>query len=107
MLLEIFYFLASLFGVLMSFAHFLQARKIVANKSAKDVSLTAYLIFAAGAYIWLIYGLLIENLPIIWGYGIGVVGSTLVLVLKLYFREPGEGYISSWFKKSEKKKLRK
>jgi MtN3 and saliva related transmembrane protein len=102
-ILAVFYFLATLFGVLMSFAHILQARKIVINRSAKDISLTAYLIFAAGAYIWLIYGILIENFPIIWGYGIGVVGSTLVLALKLYFREQGEEYFSFFTKRNKSK----
>ncbi len=103
LLTTIFYFLATMFGVLMSFAHILQARKIVINRSAKDISLTAYLIFVAGAYIWLVYGILIENYPIIWGYGIAVVGTTLVLALKIHFREPNEPLFSFFTNKNKSK----
>ncbi|HLC67640.1 MAG TPA: SemiSWEET family transporter [archaeon] len=85
MLIEMFNFLVAVFGVLMSLGHFPQARRIIKNKSAKDVSLTTYAIFATGSYVWLGYGLLINQFPIILSFVIGVAGSNLVLFLKVYY----------------------
>jgi uncharacterized protein with PQ loop repeat len=49
------------------------------------VSLTTYVIFSVGCYVWLGYGLLLNELPIIASFIIGVVGSNLVLALKLKY----------------------
>lgn len=70
----------------MSIGHFPQAIKIYKNKKAKDVSLITYFIFFIGNIVWVIYGLLIKDLPIIASFSIGIIGSFLVLILSLKYR---------------------
>ena len=86
MLQEIFTLAVVIFGILMSAAHFPQAQKILKTKSSKDISLVTYSIFTLGAYIWLAYGFVINELPIILSFLIAVVGITLVLLLAVKFR---------------------
>jgi MtN3 and saliva related transmembrane protein len=86
MLQEIFTLAVIIFGILMSAAHFPQALKILKTKSAKDISLVTYSIFTLGAYVWLVYGFVINELPIILSFVIAVIGTTLVLLLAVKFR---------------------
>jgi len=59
-----------------------QVHKTWKTKSAKDLSLGMYLIFTSGVILWLIYGILKEDIPII---AANVVTLSLTLVL-LYFK---------------------
>lgn len=59
-----------------------QVHKTWKSKSAKDLSLGMYLIFTTGVILWLIYGILKEDIPII---AANVVTLSLTLVL-LYFK---------------------
>lgn len=86
MLREIISVLVSIFGVLMSIGHFFQAGKIIRTKNAKDISLITYLIFFTGSFIWLMYGVILQELPIIISFIIGVIGSFLVLILYSKYR---------------------
>lgn len=86
MLIEVFNIIVTVFGVLMSIAHFPQAMKIIKRKSAKDISIITYSIFTVGAYVWAIYGILINEWPIIITYATACVGTTLVLLLILKYR---------------------
>jgi len=73
-------------GVLMSIGYYPQAYKIYKNKSAKDISVPTYIIFSVGTFVWTMYGLYLNDLPIILSFVIGVIGSWSVLVLALYYR---------------------
>ncbi|MCC7429575.1 SemiSWEET transporter [bacterium] len=53
-----------------------QVVRIWRTKSTKDISLGMFLIFCAGVILWLTYGLLLNNLPII-------VANTVTLFLIL------------------------
>jgi MtN3 and saliva related transmembrane protein len=72
--------LATIFGLLMSFASIPQAHKIFKRKSAKDISFITYLLFTLGSIVWLLYGIEIGDIPIIWSYAAGTVCSASVLV---------------------------
>ncbi len=86
MFIEVLTIVVSVFGVLMSLAHFPQAAKILKTKSAADVSLVTYVLFAVGSAVWLLYGFVIQEIPIILGYILGVFGATLVVALILRYR---------------------
>jgi MtN3 and saliva related transmembrane protein len=73
-------------GVLMSVGYYPQAYKIWKTKSVKDISLYTYSIFSVGTLVWTIYGFYLGDLPIVFSFIIGVVGSWLVLGLTLYYR---------------------
>lgn len=54
-----------------------QAWRVFRTKSCGDLSLWLFLIFSLGVLLWLIYGILVTDLPII-------LANTVTLVLALY-----------------------
>jgi len=60
-----------------------QAIKIIKTKHAKDISLEMYLILTTGIFLWLVYGILIKDLPLIVANGISLLFSVTILILKL------------------------
>ena len=78
--------LVAIVGVLMSVSYFPQAWLIYKNKSAKNVSLLSFSIFAFGTIVYTIYGIAIHDMSIVAGFSVGVIGSWLVLVLKLIYK---------------------
>lgn len=68
-------------GVVMSLGYYPQAWNIYKNKSATNVSVTSYIIFALGTTTWFIYGLTHHDLTIVSGFIFGVIGSWLTLSL--------------------------
>lgn len=69
----------------MSLGHFPQAYTMFKNKSGSNVSSLTYGIFAVGTTVWLIYGVMNINAPIIASYVPGVIGSWLVIFLKFHY----------------------
>ncbi|MDA3870921.1 MAG: SemiSWEET transporter [Candidatus Marinimicrobia bacterium] len=63
-----------------------QAIKIIKTKHAKDISLGMYLILTTGIFLWLVYGILIKDLPLIVANGISLFFSVSVLILKLIYK---------------------
>jgi MtN3 and saliva related transmembrane protein len=60
-----------------------QAIKSWRTKSAKDLSLGMFAIFCTGVFLWLIYGLLNHDLPIILSNAMTLVLALTILVLKI------------------------
>lgn len=79
--------LVSIFGILMSVGHFPQAIRIIKRKSSQDISLSMYLIFMVGAYVWLAYGIVFGIVPVIISFIVAVIGTTSVFVLTLKYRK--------------------
>lgn len=77
---------ATIMGIAMSLAYFPQAYKVYKNKSSKDISILAFVIFSLGTLTWLIYGIIFKETPIILGFVLGVIGSWLVLILSLIYK---------------------
>ena len=86
MLIEMFSIVVSFFGILMSLGYFPQAYKIYKNKNAENISLITYFIMFIGCFAWLFYGVLLQDIPIMVSFIVGVVGSFLVLVMSLKYR---------------------
>ncbi|MBI3675577.1 MAG: SemiSWEET transporter [Proteobacteria bacterium] len=53
------------------------------TRSTKDISLGMFSIFSAGIFLWLVYGLLIGDVPIIAANGITLVLTLVILGFKL------------------------
>jgi len=60
-----------------------QVIKTWKTKSAKDLSLGMFLIFSTGVLLWLIYGLLVNDLPIILANIFTLSLSTIILYFKI------------------------
>ena len=63
-----------------------QIIKSVKTKHTADLSLTMYSILTIGVFSWLIYGILIQSLPIIIANTITLFFSFTILVLKLKYK---------------------
>jgi len=63
-----------------------QAIKVYKSKSTKDISLWMFLIFTTGVLSWLIYGLLISDLPIIFANTVTLLLSIFILIYKIKFK---------------------
>ncbi len=55
------------------------------TRSAKDVSLGMFLIFTTGVVLWVIYGLMIQSLPIIAANAVTLLLAGAILVLKVRY----------------------
>ena len=73
-------------GFLTTAAFIPQAVKIYRSKSAADVSLTAFLAFTVGVGMWLAYGVMKQELPIILWNGVTLVIAAAILVMKIRYR---------------------
>ena len=62
-----------------------QAYKVWKTKSTKDISLWMFLIFTIGVASWLVYGVLTNNLPIIFANIVTLFLAFVILVAKIKF----------------------
>lgn len=69
----------------MSFGYYPQIYKILKTKSVKDISFISYSIFSFGTLTWFLYGILKKDTTIIFGFVFGVIGSFLILILKIFY----------------------
>ncbi len=73
-----------LIAALCTTASFLpQVIKTVKSKRTKDISFLMYAILAIGLFLWLVYGIMLRDLPIILANGISFGLAMSVLFLKL------------------------
>ncbi|MFN6565711.1 SemiSWEET transporter [Dendronalium sp. ChiSLP03b] len=63
-----------------------QMLKTWQTKSAKDVSLVTLITFISGIFLWLIYGIYLQSLPIILANGVTLVFNLIILWLKIRYR---------------------
>jgi len=85
--MEIFKIFVTLMGIVMSLGYYPQAYKIWKSKSATDISIPAFIIFSSGTLTWFIYGIVIQDKPIIVSFVLGVIGSWAVLILALIHKK--------------------
>jgi len=62
-----------------------QIIKIIKEKDAKDISIGMYLIFTFGILMWLVYGMMLNELPIIIANSFTLVFASTVLYLKFRY----------------------
>ena len=77
--------LGYLAGFFTTLAFLPQVVKCWKTKKTKDVSFLMFLIFVLGVFLWLIYGFLTHNLPIIIANLITFVLSLSILIAKLKY----------------------
>ena len=63
-----------------------QAIKVYKSKSTKDISLYMFLIFTIGVLSWLVYGIIIFNLPVILANAVTLILSFIILIYKLRYK---------------------
>jgi|TARA_B100001093_G_scaffold191589_1_gene184104 MtN3 and saliva related transmembrane protein len=63
-----------------------QAIKVYQTKSTKDISILMFLIFTVGVLSWLIYGLIINDYPVILANAVTLILSLFILVYKIKYK---------------------
>ena len=72
-------------GLLTTISLVPQAMKIWKTKSAKDVSRKMFIAFCVGVALWLVYGILQEEMPIILWNAVSLALGLAILGMKLRF----------------------
>lgn len=66
-----------------------QVARVVRLRSAEDISLTTFLVFSVGTAVWMVYGFLIDSIPVVLANAVTLVLALTIVVLKLaYDRSP-------------------
>jgi MtN3 and saliva related transmembrane protein len=73
-------------AILTTIAFLPQMFKTWRNKSAKDVSLVMLITFMSGLFLWLIYGIYLQALPIILANSMTLFFNFIILWLKIKYR---------------------
>ena len=73
-------------AVLTTAAYAPQAFKVWQTHSTRDVSLAMFLLMVSGIMLWLIYGILIGDLPLIVANAVTLVLAASILIAKIRFR---------------------
>lgn len=60
-----------------------QAIKVWKTRSAEDLSLAMFLLFTIGVFLWLIYGIMINNYPVIISNSFTLVFALSILAFKV------------------------
>ncbi len=63
-----------------------QAIKVIKTKNTSDLSLTMYLILTTGLLLWLIYGYLINDIPLMIANAITLVFAAIILFMKIRYK---------------------
>ena len=73
-------------GICTTIAFVPQVIKVWRSKSTKDISLSMFAIFCTGVLCWLIYGFLIEDLPIMLANLITILLAGAILIGKIKYK---------------------
>ena len=79
-LIETVGFLASLLSVLNQFP---QAIKVFRSKDTHSISLVMYCIVVVCISLWLVYGILLHDGPLIWANALSLIPITYIFIMKL------------------------
>jgi len=73
-------------GILCMISFLPQIIKIVKTKKAGDLSLVTFSLLSLGILLWLIYGILINSLPIILSNTVIFILSLLIVAMKIKYK---------------------
>lgn len=76
----------SVIGIATGAAYIPQALRIWKRRSSDDVSILTYVFFLCGQIVYLVYGVRIQQWPLIVGMTANIAGSVAVIASALRFR---------------------
>jgi len=79
-------YLGYIAAVFTTFATLPQIIKAWKTRRTKDISLEMYLLTGIGVFIWLVYGFLINNMPLIIANTISLILVAIMVTLKLRYK---------------------
>ena len=72
-------------GALCAISFIPQIVKIFRTKQAKDLSLITFAVFTIGVSFWLVYGIMIKQLPVILANGATLILILIILTAKIKY----------------------
>ena len=72
-------------GLLCTISFIPQVIKIFKTKNTRDLSLVTFYTLSLGVFLWLIYGILIKEPPIIGSNAVILILSLLIVVMKIRY----------------------
>jgi MtN3 and saliva related transmembrane protein len=72
-------------GTLTTAAYLPQVVKVWRSRSAGDISLQMYILMVTGASLWVVYGLLLMQWPVIIANGVSLLFTAVILMFKLRY----------------------
>lgn len=63
-----------------------QVLKTIKDKDTKSISLSMYVLFTLGVFLWLCYGLLTQSLPVICANAVTFILALIILTYKLKYK---------------------
>ena len=73
-------------GTLTTISFIPQVIKIYRMKDAKEISIATFSIFSCGVFLWIVYGAVVHEWPIILANSITLILSFSILIMKLKYR---------------------
>jgi len=80
MLIDIVY-VGYIAGACTAIAQFPQAYKVIKTGETNSISLGMYVVMTFGIFCWLLYGVLLNNLPMIFANGVCLIPSLYILYI--------------------------
>ena len=77
------FILGNIAAIITSFSFVPQVYKVVTTKDTKSISLPMYVLFVFGIALWLIYGLIKQDIPIIIANAVTLVLACVILFYKI------------------------
>ncbi len=74
-------------GALTSVAVIPQVVKTYRTRHARDISIWQPLLLDIGMILWLIYGILLKDLPLILANAFSIICNALLIFMKIYFKD--------------------
>ena len=74
-------------GALTSVAVIPQVVRTFRTRHARDISIWQPVLLDIGMLLWLIYGILLSDLPLILANAFSIACNTLLIFMKIYFKE--------------------
>ncbi|MCW4010057.1 MAG: SemiSWEET transporter [Candidatus Bathyarchaeota archaeon] len=68
------------------FSLFPQLLKVLKTRSTKDLSLGMLIVFSSSIFLWLVYGILVNNPPIIIANFFGLIEALITLLFKIKYK---------------------
>jgi len=65
---------------------FPQLLKVWKTKSTKDISTGMFSLFCGGVFLWFVYGVFVQDFPIIIANALAFIQALAILVLKMKFK---------------------
>ena len=72
-------------AILTTIAFIPQVITTIKTKNTRDISLTMYILFCTGVFLWLIYGIAIQAMPLIGANLITLILALIILIYKLKY----------------------